>query len=207
LLATARNENSPYYVALLTVIRCGLRAGELWGLEWGDIEWQKGQLQVRRTLWRGKFRTPKTQSSQRTVDLTWDRLSELKRWKLACPINNDDLVFPSQLGERVNHENMMNRHFRPFLRKAGLPAVTLHSLRHTNASMRIHAGQNIKYLSRQLGHGSIKITLDTYGHLFEDADFTRQQVEMLENFDSVRKPLEESAQERQCSMYPPSNHS
>lgn len=47
--------------------------------------------------------------------------------------------------------------------------------------MRTHAGQNIKYASSQLGHASIKITLDTYGHLFHDADFTRQQVELLEN--------------------------
>jgi hypothetical protein len=58
--------------------------------------------------------------------------------------------------------------------------------------MRIQAGQNIKYLSTQLGHSSINITMDRYGHLFNDMDFTRQQVELLEDsFLSVRKPLEE----------------
>ena len=70
--------------------------------------------------------------------------------------------------------------------------MSFHSLRYTNASMRIQAGQNIKYLSTQLGHSSIKITLDIYGHLFNDVNFNRQQqVELLENsFKSVRNPLE-----------------
>ena len=57
--------------------------------------------------------------------------------------------------------------------------------------MRIQAGQNIKYLSTQLGHSSINITMDIYGHLFNDADFTKKQVELLEDsFHSVRNPLE-----------------
>jgi len=53
-------------------------------------------------------------------------------------------------------------------------------MRHTNASIRISAGQNIKYIQSQLGHASIKMTLDIYGHLFNDADFNRKQVRLLE---------------------------
>jgi len=62
--------------------------------------------------------------------------------------------------------------------------------------MRIQAGQNIKYISSQLGHASVKITLDTYGHLFDDQDFNRQQVGLLETtFDTpVRNPLEKFPQ-------------
>jgi hypothetical protein len=57
--------------------------------------------------------------------------------------------------------------------------------------VRIQAGQNIKYLSTQLGHSSINITMDIYGHLFNDTSFTRKQVDLLEDsFLSVRKPLE-----------------
>ncbi len=57
--------------------------------------------------------------------------------------------------------------------------------------MRIQAGQNIKYIQSQMGHASINITLDIYGHLFNDANFNRQQAELLEtSFESVRKPLE-----------------
>ena len=60
-------------------------------------------------------------------------------------------------------------------------------LRHSNASMRIRAGQNIKYIQGQMGHATINMTLDVYGHLFNDCDFSRKQVDLLE---SVRKPLE-----------------
>ncbi|HBR18475.1 MAG TPA: hypothetical protein DD725_12940 [Deltaproteobacteria bacterium] len=103
-----------------------------------------------------------------------------------------DLVFPSPEGKFTIHENTIKRYFNHALRRAGLRQVSFHSLRYTNASMRIQAGQNIKYLSTQLGHSSIKITLDIYGHLFNDVNFNRQQqVELLENsFKSVRNPLE-----------------
>jgi len=79
------------------------------------------------------------------------------------------------------------------LRGAGLRQVSFHSLRHSNASMRIQAGQNIKYIQSQMGHASINITLDIYGHLFNDANFNRQQVDLLEDsFRSVRNPLEKT---------------
>ncbi len=63
--------------------------------------------------------------------------------------------------------NMIKRIWYPTLRRAGLPRNRFHLLRHTNASLRIEAGQNIKYLSVQLGHSSIQITLDIYGHLLK----------------------------------------
>jgi integrase len=58
--------------------------------------------------------------------------------------------------------------------------VSFHSLRHTNASLRIRAEQNIKYMSMQMGHSSVKMTLDTYGHLFNDKEYNRQQVDLLQ---------------------------
>ena len=118
-------------------------------------------------------------------------IQELKIWKLACPINEHDLVFPSPEGKLSLHDNVVKRYFNQALRMAGLRRVSFHSLRHSNASMRIQAGQNIKYIQSQMGHASINITLDIYGHLFNDANFNRQQVELLEaSFKSVRNPLE-----------------
>jgi integrase len=115
----------------------------------------------------------------------------LKIWKLACPVSEHDLIFPGFEGGMANHVNTANRYFYPALRRAGLRHVSFHSLRHSNASLRIQAGQNIKYVSDQLGHSTIKITLDVYGHLFDDVNFTRQQVEMLENsYESSVKELE-----------------
>jgi integrase len=181
------NSENPYGVAFLTAFLTGLRAGELWGLQWGDVDWNSKQIHVKRSLWRHQFQKPKTKNAIRKIDLTDRLVRELRAWKLACPVNEHDLVFPSPQGKQSQHDNVVKRYFNPALRKAGLRHVSFHSLRHSNASMRIHAGQNIKYLSTQIGHASISITLDIYGHLFNDLDFNRRQVELLE---SVRKPLE-----------------
>jgi integrase len=108
-------------------------------------------------------------------------------------VNEHDVVFPSPEGKLTQHDNTVKRYFNPALRGAGLRQVSFHSLRHSNASMRIQAGQNIKYIQSQMGHASINITLDIYGHLFNDANFNRQQVDLLEDsFRSVRNPLEKT---------------
>lgn len=193
LLGKASNH---YRVAFLTDFLTGMRAGELWGLQWGDIDWNSRRIHVRRSLWKGQFQTPKSKCSNRRIDIPDMLIHELKKWKLAGPVNEDDLVFPSAEGKTSQHDNVVKRHFNPALRRAGLRQVSFHSLRHSNASMRIHAGQNIKYVQTQMGHASINITLDIYGHLFNDANFNRQQVELLENtFNSVRNPLENPAQD------------
>ncbi len=91
----------------------------------------------------------------------------------------------------------MKRFFYPALRRAGLRQVSFHSLRYSNASFKIHAVQNIKYMQGQLGHASINMTLDVYGHLFNDLDFNKKQVESLE---AVRKPLERPAALQYASL-------
>lgn len=177
-----------FKTAFTTAFLCGLRAGELWALQWGDIDWASSRLYVRRSVWKGRFQTPKTKKSLRKIDLPQQLVQELKVWKLKCPVSEHDLVFPGLEGGIANHVNIANRHFYPALRRAGLRHVSFHSLRHSNASLRIQAGQNIKYVSDQLGHSTIKITLDVYGHLFDDVNFTRQQVEILDNSFDMNPP-------------------
>ena len=124
----------------------------------------------------------------RKIDIPDNLVLELKKWKLACPFSEHELMFPSKEGEITCHDNAIKRYYEPALRKAGLRHVSFHSLRHTNASLRIRVEQNVKYMSMQTGHPSIKITLDTYGHLFNDEVFNRQQVDLLqETFHSVGK--------------------
>ncbi|MCX8026403.1 MAG: site-specific integrase, partial [Thermodesulfovibrionales bacterium] len=184
------NTHPNYKVAFLTCYLTGLRAGELWGLKWSDIDWVSKQIHVRRALWKKQFTTPKSKYSVRKVDITDSLIQELKHWKLASPINPYDVVFSSPEGALNYHDTVVKRYFNPALRRAGLRQVSFHSLRHSNASLRIHAGQNIKYIQQQMGHSSIKTTLDIYGHLFNDLDFNRQQTDLLEN--SVRNPLEKT---------------
>lgn len=187
----------PYKTAFLTAFLTGVRAGELWGLQWTDIDWASKQIHVRRSLWNHQFQKPKTKTAIRKIDMTERLVKELKAWKLPCPVNKHGLVFPSPEGYPSMHGNVMKRFFYPALRKAGLRHVSFHSMRHSNASMRIHVGQNIKYIQGQLGHASINMTLDVYGHLFNDLDFNRRQVELLE---SVRKPLENPIELQYASL-------
>ena len=134
----------------------------MWSLQCGDIDWNSKQVHVKRSLWGHQFQKPKTKTAIRKIDMTERLVKEPKEWKLASPVNKHDLVFPSPEGYPTMHGNVMKRFFYPALRRAGLSQVSFHSLRHSNASFRIHAGQNIKYIQGQLGHASIK---DDTGYL------------------------------------------
>ena len=94
-------------------------------------------------------------------------VSELKQWQLASPISDLDLVFPSEVGTPQDATNMLRKQFFPALRRAGLPKIRFHDLRHTYASLLIDQGQYPKYIQAQLGHSSINMTMDIYGHLMK----------------------------------------
>jgi integrase len=76
--------------------------------------------------------------------------------------------FGTEMGPTLDPDNWTKRVFLPMLEEAGLPRIGLHTLRHTYASLLINQGENIKFASRQLGHASIQITADLYGHLFKE---------------------------------------
>lgn len=186
------NIHAHYRIAVLTAILTGLRANELWGLTWDDIDFNNNVIYVRHSLWRGRLFQPKTQASKRKIDISSALALDLKKWKLQCPVTDLNLVFPTRYGHPVSHHNFLVGYFKKALKKAGLKDVAWHSLRHTNASIRIRSGQDPKYLSTELGHSGIQITFNTYGHLFNDAEFSRSQVAKLENtfygrWKSVRK--------------------
>lgn len=164
------NTDSKHGPIIELAVFTGLREGEILGLQWMDINWDKGQVYVERTLQLGKFYSPKTKTSRRRVDVDPEILMALKRWKLRCPKGEHDLVFPSSTGTPMDAVNMLKNVFYPDLRRSKLPKIRFHDLRHTNASLRIEAGQNMKYIQEQLGHSSIQVTLDVYGHLLRSSD-------------------------------------
>jgi integrase len=192
--ALIQHTDKSYRVAFLTAALTGVRAGELWALKWEDLQLATNQLFIRRSVWNGQFQEPKTSNAKRRIDLPDDLVHELKKWRLACPPNEHDLIFPSPEGKIGSHDNIVKRHFNPALRRAKLRHVSFHSLRHSNASLRIKAGQNLKYLSKQMGHASVHFTLDVYGHLFDDPAFFRSQAAMLDGALNEKKaggvPLE-----------------
>jgi len=164
-------EHEPKYQMLFSLaIFTGARQGELLGLKWGDMDWENRQICIQRTFNKGRFFPPKTRTSRRRIDLAPKVLSELRKWKLACPTNEFDLVFPNEAGEPMNCSNMVQRHFLPGLRAANLPRIRFHDLRHTYASLLIDQGENIKYIQTQLGHSSPMVTLTVYTHLLKPAN-------------------------------------
>lgn len=163
-------EELKYNTLFMTAVMTGMRQGELLGLKWSDFDWFNNQVYVNRTYNHFCFYEPKTKTSKRKIDLAPQLVAQLKKWKLACPPSELDLVFPNEKRKPMSALNMYNRKFLPALKKAGLKKIRFHDLRHTYASIQIDLGANSKYLQKQMGHSSIKITLDVYGHLMKDVN-------------------------------------
>jgi integrase len=163
---------------LLSAIFTGLRSSELRGLRWSDVDLKNGELHVRQRADRyGVVGKPKSKAGYRTVPLGPLVLKDLREWKLACPNGEHGLAFPTPSGEIALHNNVV-RAFTAAVRAAGLmkdgkPKYTgLHALRHFYASWCINppnrGGQGLppKVVQERLGHSTIAMTMDTYGHLF-----------------------------------------
>jgi integrase len=174
-------KNGKRRVLLLTVALTGLRASELRGLRWSDIDLKTGELHVRQRADRyGKIGAPKSDSSRRAVPLAPDLLTALREWKMACPHGDAGLVFPTSTGRIEHHANML-RSLAPVMvaasvvDKEGEPKYALHAFRHFFASWCINpkarGGRELPAKEAQglLGHSSIVMTLDLYGHMFPPA--------------------------------------
>ena len=167
-LLDAVSTKQKYHTLFMLAIFSGARQGELLGLRWTDILWDSNQISISRTFNNGRFYDAKTSKSIRKIDLGAEMMLALKKWKVACPPN--DLVFPNDEGNPISNKNMMNRHFFPALKKAGIQDIRFHDLRHTYASLKIHQGANIKYIQMQMGHAKATITLDVYAHLLDESN-------------------------------------
>ncbi len=156
-----------YRTLFMLAIMAGPRQGEILGLKWSDVDWKNCQLHIQRTYNKRKWYQPKTASSNRKIDLGPIMITALKKWKLACPPNELDLIFPSKLNQPLAESSMVKRFFKPALKKAGLPDIRFHDLRHTFASLLIEQGENLKYIQTQLGHSDPTVTLKVYAHLMK----------------------------------------
>lgn len=156
------------YPLILTLAMTGLRLGESLALCWGDVSFATNTLHVRRSVTRGKISEPKSSHSIRAVAMPPTLISVLKRHKLASTPSQEDFCFPSEAGKPLDPHNVYARLFIPALRRAKLRHVTIHSLRHSYASFLIAQGENLKFVQSQLGHSSIQVTCDRYGHLLPE---------------------------------------
>jgi integrase len=177
---------------LLTCILTGLRASEMRGLSWEGVDFKKGDLRVTQRADRfGQIGKPKTEAAERTIPLPSPVVAALREWKLACPKGSLGLAFPDGRGDVEYLVNIVQRLFWPAQIAAGVITKSidengevsvrpkysgLHSLRHFFASWCINrkadGGLELppKVVQYRLGHSSIVVTMDTYGHLFPRAD-------------------------------------
>ena len=151
-----------YYLELAT----GLRRGELLGLKWEDVDLERGDLRVRRQIARinGEVvEAPlKTKNAYRTLPLAEDTVSILLEQKKK--VDGSPWVFPSPTGGPISPDSVLHMLHR-VLKRAGLPRVRFHDLRHTFATLALQSGVDVKTVSGMLGHFSAGFTLDTYAHV------------------------------------------
>jgi integrase len=169
-------ESSRYQLALVLIATTGLRRGEALALRWSDIDLDAGVARVRDTVQRidGKLSTGpvKTERSRRAIPLSPAMVTMLRRHRVtqleermraANQWADTDLVFTTELGRVVEPRNLL-RVVETAAKRIGLDGVGAHTLRHSAATAWLEAGVHIKQVSDLLGHSSVAITGDVYGH-------------------------------------------
>jgi integrase len=178
-------------------ITSGLRAGELIGLKWSDLDWARGYPHVQRQAQRlpGKglaFTEPKSASGRRVVVLGQAMIDlldkHLKKQGLLRTFAGErwqehGMIFTSQIGTCLGHRNVC-REFKEILRRAGLPDIRFHDLRHTAATLMLKEGIHPKIVQERLGHAQIFVTMDTYSHVLP-----AMQEEAAKKMDELITPL------------------
>ena len=172
LLGAFREHFPAHYPMALTLARTGMRLGEAIGLQWGDINFHGRFINIQRALSRSEIGTPKN-GKPRRVDMPLQLTETLKELRQQRRIETlkkgwkgvPEWVFITTDGTHLDGSHWRSRVFNKALEKAGLRRVNVHSLRHAYASLLIQAGESLAYIRDQLGHHSIKVTVDIYGHL------------------------------------------
>jgi integrase len=179
-----------YYLAIHT----GMRQGELFGLRWEDLNWNTGELRIQRQVKREPgqgwtFADPKTKKGRRTIKLgdailqvlrTHKRRQDVQKSIMGSRWKENGLILPSSIGTPSNPSNMWKDYLK-VLKRAGLPRIRFHDLRHTAASLMLNNGIPLIVVSNTLGHSKPSTTLDIYGHLYQEtqADVAKVMDELV----------------------------
>ena len=196
LLALLEAEPMQYKVMIKLLIYTGMRRGELCGLEWKDIDFETGLLRIVRSsqyIGNRKIITkePKTKAGRREMILSksaLDMLREYRKWQNQKRLQvgedwiDNDRLFTQWNGVPIYPDTISDR-FANFIKKHDLPKVTLHSLRHSNATLLIAEGVDVRTVSQRLGHADVSTTLNIYTHALQSRD--KEAAERLEQALSI----------------------
>jgi integrase len=172
-LDTVKKRLAEHYALILLLARTGMRIGEALALKWGDLDFNGRFIEVKRSVVRDKITTPKSGKTRR-VDMSLQLLETLKAHELVSKkkglaLGLGDLpeyVFTNRVGRLIDKNSWRRRIFYKAVKKAGLRQIRIHDLRHTYATLRISKGDNVADVSNQLGHHSVKLTMDVYCQWF-----------------------------------------
>ncbi len=186
-LSTCEAKFLEFYPFFLMAARTGMRLGELLAVRWGDVDFNSSFVWVRRSYRRGRMTLPKNNKG-RKVDMSAQLSATLKsllvqrkKETLRAGLGEvPDLIFHRQ-GHPIE-QNYIRRVFKRALTKAGLREIRLHDLRHTFASLLLTQKETPVYVKEQMGHSSISITVDIYGHLIPGSN--QKAVDKLDDLDA-----------------------
>jgi integrase len=201
LLEAAKKFYPEYHPLFLCALRAGLRQGELLGLKWGDIQFGQDEsdtnryILVQRNLQAGRLTSTKT-LKRRRVDLSRELrqvMLDLRDSKFLVAFQRgidaeNELIFQDP-ERRALDRNVLTRVFKCCLARAGLREIRFHDLRHTFGSQLIQNGASLVYVRDQMGHSSIRVTADIYGHLLPSAN-----VNLVDRLDAQTTPHESAPQ-------------
>jgi integrase len=180
-------------ISLLLFIMTGIRRGECAGLEWKDVDLEKGEITIKRScvdvagigVVTGATKTVQSMREITLPQTLTEIMREYKVWwdervkMLGDRYNGCDRVFLSESGDRM-HPSTFRFWLKKITTRLGLPDVTIHSLRHTNITLQILAGVPLKTVSVRAGHSTTKLTTDTYWQYFKAGD-----IEAAKTIDSI----------------------
>ena len=167
-----------WYPLILTAAFTGMRTSELRALTWKNVDFERRVIHVRQRVDRfGDLGPCKSASGHRDIQISDEVAEALRRWKSVCPPGAMDLVFPNDAGKLANHTSgILIPGWWPIQQRVGITAADgeakykFHSLRHFFASIMIEQGTSAKRLQDLLGHATITMTMDRYGHLFPPSE-------------------------------------
>jgi len=179
MLDKAKQFYPDFHAMLFTAVFTGMRKGELLALTWDCVDFKENTAYVNKSIFGGKLQDPKTKASIRKIKLSDELVETLqnhkeeqkKQLKKNKKRNMGNIVFCNENGKHLDPDNFIDRRFKPVLGKAKFKKhIRWHDLRHTFASLLISKNFPPKYIQHQMGHSSIQITMDRYGHLLPEVN-------------------------------------
>ena len=155
----------------------GLRAGEVLGLQWGDIDFDRRLLHIRRSAWYGKVQTAKSEASETVLPIPDVLVDVLRSYKARWKPNPEGFLFVTRNGRPPSSNKVVEYHLWTILDALGIPRCGLHAFRHSHTALLLDCGATPKVVQRQLRHSDARTTLEIYGHVVGDAH--REAVERV----------------------------